>query len=280
MTIPYSPRREDYTGNGSGHVFSYNFKIFSTSDLKIVVSDTNDVETDLVLTTDYTVTGAGESAGGNVTLVNASQAWLTTGELKTGYHLSILSNKSLVQDTSIRNQGPYFPNVIEDRLDKFQIMIQQLSEKLKRAIKLSDTATVTDIDLPRALQASSVPMVNAGMTAFEWITRASLVGPTGPTGATGAQGPTGATGATGATGPAGPYSTPIQDSSGGTLSGALNGINTAFVLSQVPISSAEVLGFQGPVFLIQGTHYTIAGQNITMASAPAADQPPTFFYRY
>ncbi len=280
MTIPYSPRREDYTGNGAGHVFSYNFKIFSTSDLKVVVADTDGVETDLALTTDYTVTGAGESAGGNVTLVNASQAWLTTGELKNNYHLSILSNKSLVQDTSIRNQGPYFPNVIEDRLDKFQIMIQQLSEKLKRAIKFSDTASITDIDLPRYLQASSVPMVNSGSTAFEWITRDSLVGDTGPQGPIGLTGPTGATGATGPTGPAGPYSTPIQDSSGGTLSGALDGINTAFVLSQTPISAAEVLGFQGPVFLIQGTHYTILGTNITMIAAPAADQPLTFFYRY
>lgn len=55
-------------------------------------------------------------------------------------------------------------------------------------------------------------------------------------------------------------------------SGAINGSNTAFTLSQTPASNASVdLSLDG-IVLTPITHYTLSGVNITMVDAPATGQ--------
>lgn len=196
MTLPVSARRNDYNGTSTLHVYAYGFKIFDDDDLLVTVLNTSGVETTLTKTTDYSVSSVGAASGGNITLVDASQAWLTSGELTTGYKLTILGNRGFLQDTSIRNQGEFYPNVIEDEWDKQVILLQQLKEKINRCVTFVPTSTASGLTIP-APEASSVPMMNSGATAFEWITRASLVGETGATGATGATGSVGQTGTRG-----------------------------------------------------------------------------------
>jgi hypothetical protein len=67
MTVSTSTSTANYTANGSTTTFAYPFKIFADSDLVVILRNTaTAVETVQVLNSAYTVTGAGNVAGGNV----------------------------------------------------------------------------------------------------------------------------------------------------------------------------------------------------------------------
>lgn len=269
MTLPFSTRRNDYTGIGSTATFPYSFKIFADTDVQVIVQEiATGIETLLVKTTDYTVTGVSLLAGGNVILVASGQAWIdANGFLKTGYHLTILGSRSYLQDMSIRNQGSYLPSVVEDEADKEVVLMQQLKELIGRCLTWAKTNIATNIALPSTLQANSVLMLNVGMTAFTWITRDSLKGDTGSTGATGATGATGPAGATGSAGATGAPGAP--GASGTAITEVLNGTfaagNTTYTLTHSPAAAAEVkplLGV-GRIRQIIGVDCSLSGTTIT-----------------
>lgn len=146
-TISSTNSRMDYTGNGAVDTYSYNFKIFTNTDLLVTVRDTDDVETTLTLTTDYTVTGVGSTNGGNVVLVNSGQSWLDgDGDLKTGYVLTVRRVVQLKQTTDIRNQGSFYPEIHENTFDKLVMMEQQQQDEIDRSLKLPETVDPSDFN--------------------------------------------------------------------------------------------------------------------------------------
>lgn len=158
MTVSSTTNRNDAVGNGATSIFPYTFRIFSNTDLQVTVRDTDDVETTLALTTDYTVDGVGDAAGGNVTLVDAGQAWLDVdGDLLTGFIITIRRVRPFTQETDIRNQGDFFPEVHEDTFDQLLMLLQQVQNDIQGALRLPETvdpATVdTTIPVPAADQA-------------------------------------------------------------------------------------------------------------------------------
>jgi hypothetical protein len=142
-----------YACNGATVAFALSFACLATSDLLVVRTDTSGVDTTLVLTTDYSVSLNSDqtgSPGGTVTLAVAPA---------TGFQLSILRNVSLTQETSLPNQGAWYPKVVENALDKLTMIVQQLGEKVNRAV----VAGVT-ID-PTALLASINNAVNSAISS-------------------------------------------------------------------------------------------------------------------
>jgi hypothetical protein len=135
MSIALNDRRNDYTGNNTTIQFSYDYRILAEDYLKVVVTDLDGVETVLTLNTDYTVAGVGSLSGGYVELVDANQAWLhaSLNGLKTGYTITINGQTPVTQTTDIRNQGPYYPSLHEDALDKLTMIAQELVATVKRA---------------------------------------------------------------------------------------------------------------------------------------------------
>jgi hypothetical protein len=137
MTINSQTRKAGpYVGTGSTGPFAFTFKVFQASDILVVrVNTTTLVETTLTLTTDYTVSlnsDQNSNPGGSVTLVSA---------LATGNNMIISSQIPLTQQTDLTNQGGFYPEVINDALDKATIQIQQLKENVDRAAKLPITST-------------------------------------------------------------------------------------------------------------------------------------------
>lgn len=59
MTVSTEVDHNEYTGNGVTTTFPYTFRIFQKSDLVVQVVDLNENITELILDTDYIVTGAG-----------------------------------------------------------------------------------------------------------------------------------------------------------------------------------------------------------------------------
>lgn len=74
--------------------------------------------------------------------------------------------------------------------------------------------------------------------------------------------------------------TPIQEfaGGGGTIAGAINGVNQVFTLSNLPSSAASVEAFIDGLFQRQGIDYTIVGAILTFAVAPNFGQTLDVFY--
>lgn len=172
MTISSTTSRNDYTGNGAVNTYAYGFKIFANTDLKVTVRDTADAELPtLTLTTDYTVTDVGEDGGGNIVLVDSSQSWLTGGFLTTNYDITIRRVRPLTQDTDIRNQGDFFPEVHEDQFDREVMIAQQQQDEIDRSLKVDETDPALGLTIPAvsvraskflAFDASGDPIASSG----------------------------------------------------------------------------------------------------------------------
>lgn len=172
MSLASANNRNDYVGNAATSSYSYTFKIFDDDDLLVTVRDTDGLETTLVKTTDYTVSGVGETGGGAIALVSSGQSWLTAGNLKNGYALTIRRVRALTQVTDLRNQGSAFREVLENAFDNSAMVDQQQQDEIDRSLKLPETIDPADFDMtwPADITtngASKVPLLNATSDGFE-----------------------------------------------------------------------------------------------------------------
>jgi len=111
LTVSDTNPRVQYTATSSQTVFAYGFPIFLAADLK-VYQDT----TLLTLTTDYTVSGAASSSGGNVTLGTGA----TTGDIITIYR-----DLAVARSSDYQTGGDLLAETLNDDLDKLVMMVQQ-----------------------------------------------------------------------------------------------------------------------------------------------------------
>lgn len=116
MTVSTQVDHVEYVGNGTTTSFDYPFRIFHKTDLEVITSSPDDIITMLKLDTDYTVSGVGSYFGGKVTL---------TEPLTELWGISITRVLPVVQETDLRNQGRFFPEVHEDALDYLTMLIQR-----------------------------------------------------------------------------------------------------------------------------------------------------------
>jgi hypothetical protein len=135
MTISSTSRKSGpYSCNGSTIAFPFAFKVFTTADVLVVLTDALGVEVNLALGTNYTVAiNADQDAnpGGTVT---------TTATYATGYLVTLTSQVQNLQPVTIPNQGGFYPKVINDALDRLTVMVQQVAEKAGRALTLPISA--------------------------------------------------------------------------------------------------------------------------------------------
>lgn len=125
MTVSTTDSVIEYEGNGVTTAFPVPFKFPSNDDL-VVTRVYNDVSTVLVLGTDYSVVGAGASAGGAV---------ITSVAPPVGSTLSIERQLEPVQETDLRNQGRYFAETHENVFDYLTMLIQQSFSWISRALR-------------------------------------------------------------------------------------------------------------------------------------------------
>lgn len=128
MTVQATQLREDYTGNGTTAVYSYGWRIFSASDIRVVKVTTDGNEMELDLDADYSVQGVGTKNGGTITL--------TSGNLEADEKLVILSNAAFEQQTDFRNQGAFYPETHEDQFDRLTLMAKQNAGGVSRSLRI------------------------------------------------------------------------------------------------------------------------------------------------
>lgn len=177
MSLSSTTNRVRYTAAGTTATYSYTFKVFSSSDLLVTVQHpTTGAETALTLSTDYTVTGVGESSGGTIVLVDSGQAWINgSSYLTVDWIITISRVMTLSQPLDVRNQGSFYPADYEDALDKKTMQIQQVEKKANTSLRLKETDDHTiDTTIPHAedraqkfltFDATGAPDVSDGVAA-------------------------------------------------------------------------------------------------------------------
>lgn len=125
-TIPANDRRETFTATGGQTVFPYDFPVFAAADLEVRRVRAG-VETVLALTTDYTVTGAGDQAGGNVVLVAGATA---------GDTIVIRSNQPAARTTKFNDSGDLPASAINAEFNRLWIELQQLRLMMTQIVRV------------------------------------------------------------------------------------------------------------------------------------------------
>ena len=160
MSISSATRKAGpYTGNASTTAFPFAFKVFNAADVLVVSTDLAGIETNLTLTTHYTVAlNADQDAtpGGTVDMLAAPAV---------GYLTTITSQLENKQPVTLANQGGFYPKVINDALDRLTILIQQIAEGVGRSVKVGISSNVSPDDLVSDLSAASIAAVSAASSA-------------------------------------------------------------------------------------------------------------------
>jgi len=135
MTVSSTNTKNSYSGDGSTVVFAYTFKVFDDDDIQVILrNDTTGAETVQTKTTHYTVSGVGNTGGGNITFVAAPA---------TGETVVLIRAIPLTQTTDYTPNDPFPAETHEEALDRLTFIVQDIEEEVGRSIKVSRTNTIT-----------------------------------------------------------------------------------------------------------------------------------------
>jgi hypothetical protein len=121
MTVTAQTSSNSSTGNGVTTVFPYTFKIIDDGDIEVRVDGV--LKT---LSTHYTVSGVGDNAGGNVTMLSAPA---------NGAIVARRRNMALVREVDYQYQGTLPAAVLNPDQDAPVLMAQQLQEQIGRSLR-------------------------------------------------------------------------------------------------------------------------------------------------
>ena len=126
--------RNQYTATSGQTVFTVSFEFFENADLKVYKNAV--LQT---ITTHYTVTGAGVTGGGSITLTSGA----TTGDI-----ITIVRDIPVKRVTDFPTSGPFNISALNTELDKIVAMVQEREDDITRVVQLSETDTSTTLTLP------------------------------------------------------------------------------------------------------------------------------------
>lgn len=170
MSISTYAPREEYVGTGAVTEYTFDFKIASSSHLRVVQATDLDVETFDVKGDDltyFTVDFDAVAGGGTVTLLTA---------LPLNHHIYlILDNDEPLQESEFKNKSDFSLSRFEAALDVQAGAIQRLTYLAARTAKASELidntgAAAFDWSIPSPVgQAGKTLAVNATEDGFEWV---------------------------------------------------------------------------------------------------------------
>jgi len=174
MAVTSETRRSGpYAGNNSTVTpYVVGFFFLADSDLKVVVITSAGVQTTLVLTTDYVVTGAGNEAGGSFTTVVAVPASSTV----------LVYSRTPATQTTEYVEADEFPAAAHERaLDKAMIVAQEHAEIDARSFRIKDSYSVIAALTPInnalvGLDPAGVPFFKTASEVLTWLQLVQTLG--------------------------------------------------------------------------------------------------------
>ncbi len=153
ITIKSVPPRIRYVSDGAMKTYQFPFAIFSASDLKVYFDDT------LQTSSTYTVSQAGNSNGGSVTLSTAPQQ---------GVIITLVRELSIERTTDFQEGSALRAEVLNHELDYQIACQQQIADNLNRSMVLPPYAVGTNVNLTLPTPAAGKAIVwNADGTNLE-----------------------------------------------------------------------------------------------------------------
>lgn len=147
MTVETTTSRVSYTGAGTTGPFTIGFYFIENDDIraiKVLIAD--GTETELVLDTDFTLTGAGDADGGEATLTDA---------LTSSYNVVFFRDPEVLQEAAYPKNDP-FPSATHERVvDRLTMIAQRQASLLDRSLRQPDGDTADIGALPAKLERAS-----------------------------------------------------------------------------------------------------------------------------
>jgi hypothetical protein len=116
MTVESESSSRTFQGNDVTTTFATGFLFLDNAHITVTLIDEDGVETELTENTHYTLTGAGETAGGDVEMVTPPAS---------GESLYIERNTPILQEVDLRPNGRYLPDTLEGMADKLTLIAQE-----------------------------------------------------------------------------------------------------------------------------------------------------------
>jgi len=126
-----------YSGNGTTTSFSFPYLFLDNSHLEVTLTDSDGTDTLQVITTNYSVTGAEDPAGGTVTMVTAPAS---------GETLTIRRIVPITQIVDYIANDNFPAETHETALDRLTMICQQLAEIVGRCLKYPETEPASSED--------------------------------------------------------------------------------------------------------------------------------------
>jgi hypothetical protein len=230
MTVSSDLNRISYAGNGTTVLFPVNYYFLQDSHLQVILVAANGTETVQTLTTNYTVTGAGNEAGGSITMLVAPP---------TGTQLIVVRNVPATQETDYLANDPFPAESHERALDKLTMLVQQNKLESDRALKVPIASLpTTDTELP----------IPVGNKLLAWNSDASAIVNFDPADVITVTGQ--------------------QNSYADVFTG--NGVTTNFTLTRNPGTVFNIDVSINGVTQVPNVDYILAATTLTFTSAPPA----------
>ena len=140
MTVTANDRRIQYTATAGQTVFPYDYIIEANTEITIIQTLASDsTSSTLTLTTDYTVSGVGDAAGGNITLVSGA----ALNDI-----ITIVGATPITRTTDFNQAGDFLTSELNSQLDRITHILQENETETKRAFLLKDEDTASTVELP------------------------------------------------------------------------------------------------------------------------------------
>lgn len=158
MTVSSAVTRNDYTATGGQTIFPYTFETFASSDLVVLQNGTI-----LSEGSQYTVSGVGLDAGGDITLLSGATA---------SDAISVYLDMDLTRTTDYQNSGDFLASEVNDDFDRAWLATKQQQNSIDRSLRLPDADSTLDMALPVLASRKGTVL------AFDETTGLPVVGPT------------------------------------------------------------------------------------------------------
>jgi hypothetical protein len=166
MTIATQASSVTAQGNNATTIWTYSFLIPGTSSTdksNVTVTLTDNTVAPGTATTlsggTYSITGVNSPTGGTLTYP------LVGSPISTNQYITISRSIPYVQNTTISNQGSFYPTAVDAALDYEMMGIQQINNTLSQCIQIPIGSTTTPATLIATITSASSAATTAAATA-------------------------------------------------------------------------------------------------------------------
>lgn len=154
ILINANDRRIQYTASAAQTVFPYDFPIYANTEITVLRLRAGVLST-LILTTDFTVSGVGAEAGGNIVL---EPPGATAGDI-----LTIYGTTPYERTTDYGTGGDFKATTVNKDFDRLAMMAQQLDVRVGRSLSLN----IADSSTPLQFSIQTTVERQSGILSFD-----------------------------------------------------------------------------------------------------------------